>query len=84
LEGSTIYTDGWKAYNSLILNGYDYYRIYHANDKFISHLKECEYRFNNRNLSMKDFEKKMFELLGNFLKSRGRKIHSNENEKIKN
>jgi transposase-like protein len=23
LEGSTIYTDGWKAYNGLILNGYD-------------------------------------------------------------
>ena len=23
LEESTIYTDGWKAYDSLVLNGYD-------------------------------------------------------------
>ena len=26
LEGSTIHTDGWKAYDGLILNGYDHYR----------------------------------------------------------
>ncbi len=25
LEGSTIYTDGRKAYDGLILNGYDHY-----------------------------------------------------------
>ena len=25
LEGSTIYTDGWKAYDGLILNGYEHY-----------------------------------------------------------
>jgi len=30
LEGfTTIYTDGWKAYNGLILNRYDHYRIFH-------------------------------------------------------
>jgi transposase-like protein len=41
LESSIINTDGWKAYNGLILNG--------LNDKkFILHLKESEFRFNNR------------------------------------
>lgn len=34
LEGSTIYTDGWKAYDGLILNGYDHYRIFHSHDEF--------------------------------------------------
>jgi transposase-like protein len=84
LKGSTIYTDGWKAYDGLILNGYDHYRIFHheneftktknyensiesfwyftknrlskfngfTNDKFILHLKECEFRFNNRKLEV--------------------------------
>ena len=90
LEGSTIYTDGWKAYNGLILNGYDHYRIYHSknefargknhvngieafwsftkrrlakfngisNEKFILHLKECEFRWNykNQNLEQKIWE----------------------------
>ena len=23
LEGSTVHTDGWKAYDGLVLNGYD-------------------------------------------------------------
>jgi len=80
LEKATIYTDGWKAYDGLILNGYDHYRVFHSenefargkchvngiesfwsfakrrlskfngtcSDKFILHLKECEFRFNNR------------------------------------
>ena len=80
LEGSTVYTDGWKAYDGLILNGYDHYRIFHSHnefargknhvngiesfwsfakrrlakfngltdDKFFLHLKECQFRFNNR------------------------------------
>ena len=80
LEESTIYTDGWKAYDGLILNGYDHYRVFHSHnefargkchingiesfwsfakrrlskfngicsDKFILHLKECEFRFNFR------------------------------------
>jgi transposase-like protein len=34
LEGSTIYTDGWKAYDGLILNGYDHYRIFHSENEF--------------------------------------------------
>ena len=34
LEGSTIYTDGWKAYDGLILNGYDHFRIFHSANEF--------------------------------------------------
>ena len=34
LEGSTIHTDGWKAYDGLILNGYDHHRVYHSHDEF--------------------------------------------------
>jgi transposase len=87
LEGSTIYTDGWKAYDGLILNGYDHYRVYHcenefargknhvngiesfwsfakrrlsqfnglADQTFYLHLKECEFRFNNRKRKIYDF-----------------------------
>ncbi|MDE4948901.1 IS1595 family transposase, partial [Francisella tularensis subsp. holarctica] len=80
LEKSTIYTDGWKSYDGLILNGYDHYRIYHSHnefarvknhvngiesfwyfskrrlakfnglsdDKFVLHLKDFEFRWNNK------------------------------------
>ena len=34
LEGSTVYTDGWKAYDGLILNGYDHDRIHHSHNEF--------------------------------------------------
>jgi transposase-like protein len=34
LEGTTVYTDGWKAYNGLILNRYDHYRVYHSHNEF--------------------------------------------------
>ncbi len=34
LEGSTIHTDGWKAYDGLILNGYDHYRVFHSKNEF--------------------------------------------------
>lgn len=34
LEGATVYTDGWKAYDGLILNGYDHYRIFHSHNEF--------------------------------------------------
>jgi len=88
LEDSTIYTDGWKSYDSLVLNGYRHYRIYHSKnefargknhvngiesfwsyakrrmakfngvpkEKFILHLKECEWRWNHR-------DDKMYKLL---------------------
>ena len=80
LEGSLINTDGWKAYDGLVVNGYDHYRVFHSHDefargkchvngiesfwsfakrrmakfngltdeKFYLHLKESEWRFNNR------------------------------------
>jgi transposase-like protein len=34
LEGSVIHTDGWKAYDGLILNGYDHYRVFHSQNEF--------------------------------------------------
>ena len=81
LTGSTINTDGWKAYDGLNLNGYEHHRVYHnenefargkrhvngienfwsfakrrlskfngcKSDKFVLHLKECEWRYNHRN-----------------------------------
>lgn len=30
LEQSTICTDGWAAYDGLVLNGYEHYRVYHS------------------------------------------------------
>jgi len=34
LEESTIYTDGWKSYDSLVLKGYKHYRIFHSKNEF--------------------------------------------------
>lgn len=34
LAGSTIHSDGWKAYDGLILNGYDHYRVFHSENEF--------------------------------------------------
>ena len=34
LEGSMIHTDGWKAYDGLILNGYNHYRVFHHENEF--------------------------------------------------
>lgn len=34
LEGSTIYSDGWRAYDGLLLNGYDHYRVFHSENEF--------------------------------------------------
>ena len=34
LEGSMIHTDGWRAYDGLILNGYDHYRVFHSANEF--------------------------------------------------
>lgn len=92
LEDTTIYTDGWKAYDGLVLNGYDHYRVFHgnnqfargkshvngieafwsyckrrltkfngfSNDNFILHLKECEFRFNNKNQKLSALIWKLF------------------------
>jgi transposase len=35
LEGSEINTDGWKAYDSLVVNGYKHHRVYHSHDEFV-------------------------------------------------
>ena len=34
LEQSTIYTDGWRAYDGLVLNGYEHYRVFHSENEF--------------------------------------------------
>ena len=34
LEGSTINTDGWRAYDGLILNGYTHHRVFHSHNEF--------------------------------------------------
>lgn len=34
LEESTVYTDGWKSYDGLVLNGYKHYRVYHSKNEF--------------------------------------------------
>lgn len=34
LEGSDIYTDGWKAYDGLVLGGYQHHRIHHHKNEF--------------------------------------------------
>ena len=45
LETSTVYTDGWKAYDGLIVNGYDHYRVFHDKNEFArgkSHINGIE------------------------------------------
>lgn len=34
LANSTVYTDGWSSYDSLVLNGYKHHRIYHSENEF--------------------------------------------------
>ena len=34
LEKSVVYTDGWGAYDALVLNGYDHYRVFHGENEF--------------------------------------------------
>jgi len=80
-KNSTVYTDKWRAYDGLVLDGYKHYRINHAQQQysnkrgthingienfwsyakrrlrkfngvsakdFYLHLKECEFRYNER------------------------------------
>ena len=56
LEGSTIHSDGWRAYDGLILNGYDHYRVHHSKNEFVrgkSHVNGIEsfWSFAKRRLS---------------------------------
>lgn len=51
-SSSTVYTDRWRAYDGVVVDGYKHYRINHnhgirAKD-FYLHLKECEFRYNER------------------------------------
>jgi len=80
LAESDVYTDGWKAYDGLVTNGFKHHRVHHhenefargknhvngiesfwsfakmrmsklhgvKRDKFLLHLKECEWRWNHR------------------------------------
>ena len=34
LEGSTVYSDGWKAYDGLITHNYAHHRIHHTKNQF--------------------------------------------------
>lgn len=34
LENTTVYTDGWKSYDGLVLNNYKHYRIHHHENEF--------------------------------------------------
>lgn len=34
LEETTVYTDGWKAYDSLVREGYKHHRVHHHKDEF--------------------------------------------------
>lgn len=34
LEGSDVFTDGWKAYDGLVSNGYKHHRVYHSENEF--------------------------------------------------
>lgn len=82
LEGSTINTDGWKAYNGLILNGYKHYRVFHSHNEFARgkcHVNGIEsfWSYVKRRLNKFNGTKKNFEL---FLKeSEFRFNYKNEN-----
>ena len=44
-EGSTINSDGWKAYDGLILDGFKHHRVHHSKDEFArgkSHINGIE------------------------------------------
>jgi len=34
VEDSTVYTDGWRAYDSLVREGYKHHRVHHHKDEF--------------------------------------------------
>ena len=71
LEGSTIHTDGWRAYDGLILNGYDHYRVFHSHNEFArgkSHANgiECFWSFAKRRLSKLNVSENLFSILVEF------------------
>jgi hypothetical protein len=44
--------------------------------KFVLHLKECEFRFNNRGRGIVESGRDMFRLLGNYLGAVGKNVPS--------
>jgi transposase len=34
VEGSDVYTDGWRAYDGLVTNGYQHHRVHHHENEF--------------------------------------------------
>ncbi len=83
LEGSTIHTDGWKAYDGLILNGYNHYRVFHYENEFArgkSHVNgiECFWSYAKRRFSeFKGLTDDKFILL--LKKTKARFNHRNNN-----
>jgi transposase len=82
LEGSTINTDGWKAYNGLIMNGYKHYRVFHSHDEFARgkcHVNGIEsfWSYAKRRLIKFNGTKKNFEL--HLKESEYRFNHKDEN-----
>ena len=68
VEESTVYTDGWKSYDGLVLNGYKHYRVYHSKDEFVrgkSHINGIEsfWSFTKRRLAKFNGLKKQYFLL---------------------
>lgn len=56
LSHTTVYTDGWKSYDGLVLNGYHHYRIHHHENEFArgkNHVNGIEsfWSFTKRRLS---------------------------------
>ena len=67
LEWSTINTDWWKAYDSLVLNWYKHHRVYHSKDEFArwkSHVNWIEsfWSYVKRRLNKFNWTKKTFKL----------------------
>ena len=94
-NNTTIYTDKWKSYDSLVLDGYKHKRINHSKEysnglgthvngienfwsfakrrlakfngvsrkTFLLHLKECEFRYNNKGVILKTLKRIISNLL---------------------
>jgi len=68
LSETTVYTDGWKSYDGLILNGYKHKRVYHSKDEFVrgkSHVNGIEsfWSFTKRRMNKFNGVKKDYFLL---------------------
>lgn len=83
LSQTTIYTDGWRSYDGLVLNGYKHYRIYHSENEFArgkNHINGIEsfWSFTKRRLSKFNGIKKEYFML-HLKESEFRWNHKNQN-----